>query len=474
MRCIFHKDDSPSLSLNVETGKFRCFAPHCPAHRGGGYKHFDDLLKGNIPGVLAHNDPIHESVVEGYHAILLADNSRLKWLHDKRGLTQATIVEYRLGWDSDRFIIPVRAKGEIVNLRKYKPEARNDKVVNHGSGHGRPRLFPEVNPDGDVLLFEGEMDTLLARQCGYRASTVTSGAGQWHSEISNELKGRDVYIIYDMDKAGVQGAARIGQLLIDVAKTVRIVKLPLPGTKELKDFTNMFHDRGAPLEQSRAEFQKALDEATLVEAHVQERKAPDSTVTPIHLSQIGLDTYVHKRVKSTVLIAGKDLAPFQVPKCISFSCIGGEKICGGCGIHQAGLNLDKTFEEWEPQLLEMVNVPIEKLDSILAQVAGVPFRCRKFKHQIKEHANIEAVKAIPEIDFTAEKSEYVIRNLFYLGHSLVTNTTYNISATVMPDPKTQYATALIYHAEPTKNTIDKFEMTEGLLEQLAIFKIDPD
>lgn len=471
VRCIFHKDDSPSLSINVENGKFRCFAPHCPAYRGGNYKRFDDFVKGSIPGVLVTDEPIPAQVIEGYHAILLADSSRLAWLRDRRGLSEATLREYRIGWDSDRFTIPVRERDEIVNIRKYKPEAKNDKVINHGTGHGRPRLFPEVGSVGPVYLLEGEMDTLLARQLGYPGHTVTSGAGQWHSSLDASLQGRDVYIVYDMDKAGVNGANVIAQRLVKVAASVRIVSLPLPGTHEMKDFSNLFHDRKVDVDQSRAEFAKALEEARLVIAEVQEVREPAQEIIDIHLSEIGRERFVGHRVRSTVLVAGKDLAPFQVPKCISYACEGGEKICGRCGINRAGLQLKVEFKEWSPELLQMVNVPIEKLDAVIAQAADVPFKCRKFTHEVKEYANVESIKAIPEVDFTSEQSTYVIRNLFYLGHGIETNKTYIIEAVVGPEPKTQYATALIYKSTPAEDTIEKFEMNNAMLERLSVFKV---
>lgn len=474
INCVFHEDSSPSLSINVETSQWRCFAQHCPGNKGGNYKRFDDIAGGLIPGVMVSSEPIPEQVVDGYHAILLDQPDKLKFLIDRRGLTLETIKKFKLGWDSDRYTIPSYEDGKLVNIRKYKPDAHGNKVINHkdfAGAHGRPRLLPSIDPTGPVYLMEGEMDMMLARQVGYQAHTVTSGAGQWHDSLDILFKDRTVYICYDTDQAGKNGAEVIGQRLVKIARAVFIVTLPLPGTHDAKDFTNLFHDRHVSIDQSREEFRLAVDQARPVVADVLEVREPAPETASIHLSEIGQERLVGHRVRSTVLIAGKDLAPFQVPKCIKFRCEGGEKICGRCGIAKAGQKLDVEFKEWNRELMEMVNVPVEKLDAILAQAAGVPFKCRKFEFEVKEYANVEVVKAIPEVDFTSEQSTYVIRNLFYLGHGLETNKTYTIEAVVGPEPKTQYATALIYQATPAEDTIEKFEMTDDLLKRLRVFEV---
>jgi hypothetical protein len=475
--CVFHPDKTPSLSINLDDSRWRCFAPHCPGHKGGNAKRFDDLMSGAVPGFTAVTEEIPAQVVDGYHKILLDNQEKLKWLQEARGLTLDTIKKFKIGFDSERYTIPSYEDGKLVNLRKYKPGAKKDKVINHKDvvgGHGKPRLLPDIKDspsDGPIYLMEGEMDMLLARQLGYPAHTVTAGSGQWHSSIDKHFVNREVLICYDCDKAGKSGAEVIGQRLLKVGAKVRIIDLGLPGTHEAKDFTNFFHDRGQPLDRCRDEFRLAVDQATPVVADVLEVREPESTTSEIHLSEIGEERFVGKRVQATVLIAGKDLAPFQVPRRVAYRCDGGEKICGRCGIAQAGQKLDVEFKEWNRELLEMVNVPIEKLDSILAQAAKVPFKCRKFEYEVKEYANVEAIKAIPEIDFTSEQSAYVIRNLFYLGHGLETNKTYTIEAVVGPEPKTQYATALIYEATPAEDTIEKFEMTDELLKRLDVFKV---
>lgn len=474
VQCLFHKDSSASLGINVETGAWHCFAPHCPASKGSrSYKKFDALLRGeSLPGGTAADvgEPIPDATIEGFHQVLLQSTRALEFLQNKRGLTLETIKRRKLGFDSDRYWIPVAdRKGQWVNVRKYKPGVKKDKMVAYGVGYNQARLFPADRLDSPVIILcEGEMDQLIGEQHGFPTMTTTGGADTWLADFNRLLKGKRVYLCYDCDPAGVQGARSVAQKLLPDAAEVRIVKLPLAGTSEEKDLTNYFVDLG----HSADDFQALLDAAELVTPNVA-TGGPSEEVIPIHLSEIGEDRLVGKRVSSTVLVAGKDLAPFQVPYKISYACEMGEKFCTLCGICKGGGQLEVTVPEWDPNLLQMVNVHQLTVDAVVANLANVPAKCRKFKHEVKEHANVEAIKAIPEIDFASERSAYVIRQLFYLGHGLETNHTYKIKAVVMPEPKTQYATAVIYEATLSEDSIEKFELTPDTMQQLSIFKVKP-
>jgi hypothetical protein len=473
VRCVLHPNpDGESLSINLENGKFKCWVPHCAGVRGGGYKKFEALLRGDTVATnAAHAVPGREipaSDIEAHHKVLLQSAGMLELLQKKRGYTMETIKRFKLGYDADRIWIPIAdAKGKFFNVRKYKPGASQDKMIGYSAGHNQARLFPAESLKSDwVLLCEGETDTMLACQLGFPAITATGGADTWRDDFGILLKGKKVFVCYDVDQAGKRGMDQVAIKLVRTASEVRKVRLPLRGTREEKDFSNYIVDLG----HSADDFAKLLADSELVEDRIAAKAAPEEEAKDIHLSEIGEDRFVGKRVRSTVLVAGKDLAPFQVPFKIAYQCEMGEKICGGCGIARCGGQTEIQIPEHTSTLLEMVNVPSPTLEFVLARLADVPGKCRKFKYDVKEYANLEAIKAIPEIDFASDKSEYVIRSLFFLGSGLETNHTYRVEAVVMPDPKTQYATALIYGAESSQDSIEKFEMTEEMKKALVIFR----
>lgn len=472
--CVLHKDGSPSLGINLFNGKWKCFAAVCPGHKGGGYKKFAALIAGEIPGVAVKNSPIDPSVVDGYHQILLKSPQMLDRLITKRGYNIETIKAFRLGFDSERVWIPILdAEGVVVNIRKYLPGAKSDKMISYSTSHGAARLFPVQSLlGGRVVVFEGEPDTLLAYQMGYPALTTTGGADTWREEFTRALQGKEVYFCYDTDGSGKKSAISHAMRLLRANETQEkktkpyIIHLPLPGTKESKDFTNYIIDLG----HAKADFDKLIESAELVTDKFAETEEGPKETREIHLSEIGDDALVNKRVKVKVLVAGKDLAPFQVPYRVAYSCEMGEKMCGGCGIAHADGQLEVKVPTWSPTLLQMRDIPSEKLDYIIADLAGVPGRCRKFRSDVKEYANLEAVKVIPEIDFSSERTPYVIRNLFFLGSGLETNHTYELDAVVMPDPKDQYGTALITEATASQDSIEKFEVTDEVVSLLKMFQ----
>ncbi len=320
-----------------------------------------------------------------------------------------------------------------------------------------------------MYLFEGEGDCLLACQLGLPAITITSGADTWMPEFNEQLRDKDIIICYDVDTAGRNGAAMNAMKLLKTARSVSIMTLPLAGTKEEKDFTDFIHVLG----HTRAEFESYAAKAQKVEMQSVTAE-PGPEVLEIHLAQIGMKEFVGKRVRSTVLVAGKDLAPYQVPLRTQYTCqaVGSEgKQCERCVL---GMNLGRkelVLQNWSPELLEFVNIPKERLNAIMCRLVGIPDRCPKPIAKVEEFVNVEVIKVIPEIDFTAENAEYVIRNMFFLGHGIKTNRTYRIEGIVMPEPKTQYATALVYSAEPAQDSIEKFDaMTE--MGELKLFQVE--
>lgn len=480
--CVFHSDKRPSLAINLTTGKWKCYTPSCPGHAGGGWKKFEELLTGKIPSAGdIKPPPIDPAAIQAFHEVLLASKTPMAMLKEKRGYTDETIKRFKLGYDGTRVLIPIYSQdGSIVNVRKYLYGAQHmqpgpdgkppDKFIAWGPRFNTARLFPADNLSKQLLyVFEGELDCMLACQLGLPAITSTNGADAWMPQFNDLLRGKDLVFVYDTDPAGRKGAQAHANNVVRVAKSVRIATLPLAGSKEEKDFSDYI----VHLKHTVEQFDKVIASAQEVQNLVTQSEPPPE-VEDIHLSRIGNDQYVGRRVRSTVLVAGKDLAPFQVPKKIAYSCgaVGSMKACDACGICQKGGQLEVNVPDWSQAMLQMVNTPIEKLNAHLSRLADVPDRCPKFKFEVKEHQNVEAVKVIPEIDFTAEDSEYVIRQLFYLGTNLETNRTYIITAVVMPDPKNQYATALIYEATPSQDSIEKFELNQDVLEMLKMFNVE--
>jgi hypothetical protein len=181
--------------------------------------------------------PPTEASVDGWRSGLLASPDGLRYLIGKRGLTLETIKRYELGYDQDRHAItfPVREEdGELVNVRRrfLDPEA-DPKVI----GLARPAvLYPDVPPDGGLLLVAGEIDALMGRQNGLPTVTTTCGTAL-PDHLAQRLAGRKVFAMYDVGEEAA-AARTVAKLrgLGSPATVVELGALGLPAKADLSDF----------------------------------------------------------------------------------------------------------------------------------------------------------------------------------------------------------------------------------------------
>ncbi len=261
-RCPFHDDRRDSLGVNVETGLYVCYACGArgdvftfhmarysvdfsrakeelarfagivvdPATRGANGVYKKPAVAPAPPrDEKPEPPPIPEDEVMRYHVQLLGYARSMRFLEEQKGLSVDTIREYKLGYDGDRIVIPIRdAAGAVRNLRRYHPN-RKPKMLPYREGYGEARFFPIEALEGDeIVIVEGEWDCMLARQAlKINAVTQTGGAGTWKAEWNGLFTGKKVTICYDHDDAGREGARKVAEALAPVAAEVRVVQLPV-------------------------------------------------------------------------------------------------------------------------------------------------------------------------------------------------------------------------------------------------------
>lgn len=225
----------------------------------------NDSARPFVPPPLEDQEKPHD-----WYAQLRArrdDSPHYEYLTEQRGLTDETLDRWKVGSNGDRIIFPVRVAGKWRNLRKLKPGAAPGDKWKGIAGHNQVILYPSELLAGNtlpVLLCEGELDALLAWQKdaerdepGYLALTGTGGAGNLPKDLVR-LKGREVFVAYDCDEPGRDGAAKVAEALTEIGATAHVLdltRLGLPADSK-EDMSDYFLRHGGTVERLLAEMER--------------------------------------------------------------------------------------------------------------------------------------------------------------------------------------------------------------------------
>ena len=106
-----------------------------------------------------------------------------------------------------------------------------------------PQVLEAIKRTEKIYIVEGEKDVETLLEKGKIATTIAGGAGQkWLNSYTEFLKGSDIIILPDNDKAGKEFATKVANSLTGNANTVKILDLTITW-KELKekgDITDVF------------------------------------------------------------------------------------------------------------------------------------------------------------------------------------------------------------------------------------------
>jgi DNA primase len=240
IKCIFHDDDKPSLSITLDKGLYHCHA----CKEGGDIYTLVMKMEGcsfpeakrKITGH-ANVSVLSEAEVIDAHNFLIKKKYIQDMLFKHRGWLLETIIKFKLGWNDKekRVQIPIYNKNnELINIRKYlvvgHVTKKNPKFTGV-KGHNENYFFPINNllKNEFIMLCAGEPDTILACQLGFNAGTFTAGEGSFNRNLLPLFKGKLVYICYDKDVTGLKGRKAISMALLEYAEEVKIIDLPFGG-----------------------------------------------------------------------------------------------------------------------------------------------------------------------------------------------------------------------------------------------------
>lgn len=219
VRCPFHEDKHPSMSLNLAKGLWNCHA----CGQGGGLLDFEQRMMGA---------DAEKAWAEIYRITGIEP--------PKTGRKLIATYDY------------TDVSGKLLYQKlRYEPKEFSQRQPNGKGGwwynlHGVKKVLyrlPEVITAKLVFVVEGEKDAenlraaLLAAKVKDTAVTTNfDGAGSWKPEYAPYFTGRLVVVIPDNDKPGKAHAQTVAASVKPYAAKVKLVELP--GLQEKGDVSD--------------------------------------------------------------------------------------------------------------------------------------------------------------------------------------------------------------------------------------------
>ncbi len=493
IRCPFHDDNSPSLSLALKNGGARCHAATCGV-RFGNIVHFESELK-RIPERITVRrlyaefirPVIDPRIVSRFNDALKTNPLYILRIKKEMGLSGTWIRRFSLGLDTEshRITIPVFDQfNQCVNIRYYRlpsERGKNDaaKIYNHGKGYGQNDLFPIPEMDGfrldtPILWMGGEKETMLAIADGYQAVCSTGGEGSWSDSWRSVLENRDILLSFDNDEAGKTAAEQITKKIATLAKSVNSIILPFgqkrPDWKDYADWRLK--------EKHEAKELKKIIERSIKTGRRLDRMDVDDTVhsnstmddqlshsidkpfpeVPKLISKDILDIaaissrsdLLNHRIKTQGIVAAKSPNTFSIPWKFEIRIKGRPKF-------EYELPLGR-------ELLNFVESSDQKILQTLQRLLG------SNAIEIKPLAYLTAtyVEIIPTA--AADRDvPYVVQRCIYFGERIEANVPYLLQVIPTSAIRSQETIGIITSIIPLSKSIDKFEMTPEVMANLSVF-----
>lgn len=490
-------DENPSFTVNLHKGTYYCNTCHskgnvhtlyCKLYNKSKTQAWFDLgdeLKIPRPDGSKPARPLIEpGLIVDYHKALMNLKGPIRtMLKERRGLTDASLRKFQLGWDTERLTIPIYDEyNTLVNIRRYKWNSDNDqyKVINYedeyGNKYGEVRIFgiEHFFDSSDYVLWcEGELDRIIAEQHGFCAACPTAGAGTLKPEWLRLFKTKKrVYLAQDNDEAGRIATSKLCEKLYKVVPEVYVFtwpeNFPVKG-----DVTDFFVSCGF----TKEDFQALIDNAELYKDHTVERLVDTTEAEDVHLADSSNADFTGKRIRVPVMVSGKDSTPFICPKKVKLVCgdaaDSDNKKCYNCALAMNAGELDYEFSTGDKDLLRLIRCTDKQQVSTIYEILGVNIKCDKKTMTVESHMNLEELRLIPKAEANfgfAKEHEYVVRTGYSIGNNLRTNKRYTMSGYLYPDPVSQMATYVFDTAIPEKDIISEFELNEETIASLNLFK----
>lgn len=487
MKCPVHEDSNPSVNLNVKKNLWKCRSASCGV-KGDIVSLLAYILQADRATVLTDLSTRYElqqvkaispEIVERFHSLIWSAGPLLTSLRD-RGISDVMIRSARLGFHDNRITIPVYdMERRVINIRRYLPGAPGQLKMFNTKGYGTPPTVYQVEQTKyeKVWICGGEMKALVVgamlNKHTIGATAVTAGEGAWERSFNALFKGKIVYLCMDIDLGGRIAARKLAQELINFAKEVYIIQLPLDQDRFPKgDVNDYVGQTGA----GDDDLLRVMAEAVKFEpSMLLDETDKTSEVHTIKLADASKSFYMGKRIAVDAVVQAMDTTPYLIPRVVDIQCTKDQPNCSWCPVfstepsEKTGM-VRLTVRGTAVALLDIVQQGKAKMREATREALGIP-SCKACEFTHREHTNAYDVRLMPQLETSGSNSDCVVQPAWLIGsHKIETNTPYIFSGRVYPHPNTQQAILMFDDVSQSKSSLDSFNPNDTELEQLRVFQ----
>lgn len=163
---------------------------------------------------------------------------RIRAYLNGRGISDKVLFENKITWDGTRIVIPVFNADGVWIHNKYRRDPAASEGPKYTYDKGATAALYGIDKAlnaKQVIVAEGELDTLVLETQGFVGVCSTGGAGTFKQEWIELLVGKELFMCFDNDMAGRTGMARLAKMRPDIKM------IPLPAeVGEHGDVTDFF------------------------------------------------------------------------------------------------------------------------------------------------------------------------------------------------------------------------------------------
>jgi hypothetical protein len=385
--------------------------------------------------------------------------------------------------------------------------------------------------DDVIYLFEGEPDTYCAIGFGIRGAITLGGASNvdpvkqlGESLTKRYFANKEVIICFDSDKAGRDNSVKLARNVNEYARQVKIIdfdksdinphglddtlvtKQTVKGKVKEKrvetDFTDFMKKNGFD-ETALARFNNLVRDT---KAYTDNKDRSDVEIYKVTVQESRLPKYhseysgSRKRIQMVASVSDTDNNAYMYYDQLPVECpfmAGGElpKKCKYCSLplitneFEKGLinfklhtTLPKTAKGdlsnvriTEKDILELIEVSESKRLYKLKSLLGINTQCTQVRFRDGVPVKISHAKLIKDVMFQADDKNTTDINIdvdaYIKTYEVKAGKTYLFEGVQTISPEGQYVSIFIDKVEPMLTTIEQFEMSSDIHNELKVFKV---